>query len=204
MNSERDFLDGKKSALSKLKKAQNENKVDPGIQSILSIINESENYYTSSSCFGRIVLLEIPSIGDKKEAKFLGKWHRTIDVDEVTSAAGKTESGQLWLLSQSPIIHITAKTNNAADKILKTAIACGFKNSGLKSIGKKIVVEILSTERLDAPVGKDGALYCNHDHLELLVNISNEIMERSTLKLQKLEQKLRKDLSTHKTTIISG
>lgn len=201
MNPERDFLEGKKSALSKLKKAQKENKVDPGILPILDIINESENYYTSSSCFGRIVLLEIPSIGDKKKAKFLGKWHKAINVDELLSAAKSAETGQLWFLSQSPIVHITAKTNNAADKILKTAIACGFKNSGLKSIGKKIVVEILSTERLDAPVGRDGVLFCNKDHLELLINISNKIMKKSTFKLQKFEKKLRKDLSTHRTTI---
>jgi len=200
MNAERDFLECKKSALSKLKKAHSENKVDPGILPILDIINESENYYTSSSCFGRIVLLEIPIIGDKKEAKFLGKWHRAINVDELLSAAKKARTGQLWLLAQSPIVHIVAKTNNAADKILKTAIASGFKNSGLKSLGKKIVVEVCSTERLDAPVGKDEVLFCNKDHLMLLVNISNEIIKKSTLKLQKFEEKLQKDLSTHKTT----
>lgn len=204
MNVERDFLDGKKSSLLKLQTAKKENKVDPGIQSILDLINKTEDFYTSSSCFGRTVLLEIPSIGNKKEAKFLGKWHRSIDVDEVISSVKNAKSGQLWLLSQSPIIHITAKTNNAADKMLKTAIACGFKNSGLKSIGKKIIVEILSTERLDSPVGKDGELLCNQAHLELLVNISNEIIKKSNLKLQKLEDKLRKDLSTHKTTVKSG
>ena len=200
MNAERDFLSGKKSALAKLKKAHSENKVDPGIFSMLDIINESENYYTSSSCFGRIVLLEVPSIGDKKEAKFLGKWHRTINVDELLSAAKNAETGQLWSLAQSPIIHIVAKTYDAADKLLKNAISSGFKNSGLKSLCTKIVVEVCSTERLDAPVGKDGVLFCNQEHLELLVNISNEIMKKSTLKLQKFEEKLKKDLSTHKTT----
>ena len=204
MNQEKEFLDGKKIALVKLKKAIKENQVDSGIKSILNIINKSEDYYTSSSCFGRIVLLEIPAIGDKKEAKSLGKWHRTIEVNELLSAAKNAKDGQLWLLSQSPIIHITAKSDNAADKILKTARACSFKNSGLKSLGKKIVVEVLSTERLDAPIGKNGELFCNNEHLDLLVNISNEIIEKSTLKLKKFENKIRKDLSTKKTTINSG
>ena len=204
MNAERDFLVDKKNALGKLKTAQTENKVDPGIQSTLDVINNSKEYYTSSSCFGRTVLLEIPSIGNKKEAKSLGKWHRTIKVDEVISSVKRAKSGQLWLLSQSPIIHITAKTNNAADRLLKTAIACGFKNSGLKSIGKKIVIEVLSTERLDAPIGKDGVLFCNEAHLMLLVNISNEIIKKSSLKLKKFDEKLRKDLSNYKTTNISG
>ncbi len=201
MNVEKEFLDGKKRALKKLKKAHSENKVDQGILSLLDIINESDNYYTSSSCFGRIVLLEIPIIGDKKEAKFLGKWHRKINAEEIPSAVKNAETGQIWFLSQPPIIHIVAKTNNAAEKILKTAIASSFKNSGLKSLGKKIVIEVCSTERLDAPVGKDGFLFCSKDHLELLVNISNEIMKKSTLKLQKFEEKLRKDLNTYKTTI---
>ena len=201
MKTERDFLNGKKNALAKLKKAQKENKVDPGILSVLDIINEQKEYYTSSSCFGRTVLLEIPNIGDKKKAKFLGKWHRTVEVKEFLDASKNAKTGQLWLLSQSPIIHIVSKTDKGADKLLKTAIACGFKNSGLKSLGKKIVVEVCSTERLDAPVGNNGNLFCNKDHIELLVNISNEIMKKSTTKMQKFEVKFKKDLNTYKITI---
>ncbi len=175
MNIEKDFLEGKKSAFAKLQKAQKEKKVDKGILPILFIINESDDYYTTSSCYGRIVLLEIPNIGDKKAAKFLGKWHRTIDVDELFDAAKKAKCGQIWLLAQSPIIHVTTKTKEAADRLLKTAVACGFKHSGLKSLTKRIVVEVCSTERLDAPVGKDRILFCSGEHLELLTDISNEI-----------------------------
>ena len=84
--------------------------------------------------------------------------------------------------------------------MLKNAISCGFKHSGLKSFGKKIVVEVCSTERLDAPVGKDGLLFCNDEYLDLLVNISNEIIQKSDAKLNRFEKNLRKYLSTHKTT----
>jgi len=195
MSREKDFLDGKKSALEQLTKATSAKQVDSGIQPILNIINNSDEFYTTSSCFGRIVILEIPTIGNKKEAKFLGKWHRSIELNDLLSAIKKAKEGQLWILSQSPIIHITAISDYAADKILKIAIACGFKNSGLKSIGKRIVIEILSTERLDAPIGKNGKVFCNNEHLDLLVKISNEIIEKSTLKLKKLEKKLRKGLS---------
>jgi tRNA wybutosine-synthesizing protein 3 len=200
MNIERDFFEGKKNALLKLKKAQREKKVDIGILPILDIINNSDEYYTSSSCYGRIVLLKIPNIGNKKEAIFLGKWHRTINVNELFISSKDSKNGQIWLLAQSPIIHITSKTVKEADRILKIAIACGFKNSGLKSITKRIVVEICSTERLDVPIGKDGTLFCSKEHLELLTSISNEIFEKSTKKLQNFERELKKDLSTHKST----
>ncbi len=191
MNIERDFLEGKKSALIKLEKACNKDEIDPGILPIIKIINESEKYFTSSSCFGRTVLLEIPSIGDKQNAKFLGKWHRKIDFSEIIKSLKNAKSGQIWLLSQSPVIHITAKTAEAADKLLKIAVSCGFKHSGLKSFGKKNVVEVCSTERLDAPIGENGKLYCKDNHLRLLVNISNEIIEKSTIKLKKFEEKLK-------------
>jgi tRNA wybutosine-synthesizing protein 3 len=194
MTKEKDFFENKNKVIEKLEKDKYENKVDEGIISTLDIINKSKNYYTSSSCFGRIVLLEIPVIGDKKNAKFLGKWHRNIISDEILFAAQKAKKGQLWLLAQSPIIHITSKNKNAADKILKIAIACGFKNSGLKSIDRNIVIEVCSTERLDAPVGKDGKLYCNMEYLNLLVEIANDVIEKSSFKLHKLEDQMMKKL----------
>jgi len=200
MDTERDFLNGKKRAIQKLDQAINENKVDKIILPFLTIINESSYYYTSSSCAGRIVLLQIPKIGDKQNAQFLGKWHQIIKPADLTSASKNADVGQLWLLAQSPIIHLTAKTTVAANSMLKTAIACGFKNSGIRSLDKKIVVEICSTERLDAPVGKDGVLFCNDEYLELLISIANEVLEKSRKKLSRFEEKIKKCLSTHKTT----
>jgi len=192
MSAESDFLEHKKNALKKLQKAKEENLADEDIIPILDLINNLDDYYTSSSCYGRIVLLEIPTIGDKKNAVFLGKWHRKINTSEILKAANNANKGQLWVLAQSPIIHIGAKTNIAADKILKTAIACGFKNSGLKSIYKNIVLEVVSTERLDSPIGKDGKLFCDDEYLDLLVEIANDIMDKSGFKLNKFEKELKK------------
>jgi len=96
----------------------------------------------------------------------------------------------LWLLAQSPIIHIGSNTNEMADNMVKTAISCGFKNSGVKSIGKKIIVEVCSTERLDAPIGRDGSLFCDEEYLQLLVEIANEVFEKSKDKLLRFKAKL--------------
>jgi len=190
MDSKKEFLEAKRNALISLEKACNENQVDEGILPIIKIINEFEDYYTSSSCAGRIVLLEIPDIGDKKNAKFLGKWHKSIRPDEINISAKKARKGQLWLLAQSPIIHVTSINNEAADRMIKTAISCGFKNSGVKSIGKKIVVEVCSTERLDAPIGRNGLLFCNEKYLQLLVKIANDVIEKSNNKLLRFKIKL--------------
>lgn len=183
MNEIEYFLKSKEKALYKLNNALFEEKVDEDIKDILELINSSENYFTSSSCSGRITLIELPNLGDKKKAKFLGKWHRKVAYSEIQSSINLAKEGMIWLLAQSPILHISAKSNILADNMIKIAISSGFKNSGIKSISGNIVIEICSTERLDAPIGRDGNLFCNKKHLNFLVDVSNNIIERSNKKL---------------------
>ena len=190
---EKEFFKAKEKALKSLEKACSENKTDKQIMPILHIINNIIGCYTTSSCAGRTVLLEIPKIGDKKAAKFLGKWHGTIKISDITKASEKAEKGMIWILAQSPVIHIGCNDIIIADKLLKTAIASGFKHSGLKSSRRKIIVEVCSTERLDSPVGKDGNLFCNEEYLQLLVDISNEIFRASNIKISQFEVNLRQN-----------
>jgi len=194
MSLEKEFLESKEKALEFLRKAKIDNKVDRKIISILNLINKSSEFYTSSSCAGRIVLLEIPKIGDKRNAKFVGIWHRTIKSIDLLSALKEAKTGLLWILAQPPIIHVSAKTKSAADRLVKIANASGFKNSAFKSIDKNIVVEICSTERLDAPIGKDGILFCNKKYLNLFVNIANEVILKSDLKLNRFKKELKKKI----------
>lgn len=189
---EREFNQNKKIALDKLKKAKLENKVDKDIIPIIDLLNSYEEYYTSSSCFGRIVLLELPSIGDKKNAKFLGKWHRTIKEKELLDAFKNASKGQIWFLAQAPIIHLFSKDLDSGDKLVKKAVSCGFKNSGFRSIKKNIVIEITSTERIDCPLGIDNRFYEEDDFITLLVNSANKVIKRSTKKLQKFKKELEK------------
>lgn len=189
-NEKKDFLYAKEKALKSLELACNEKKADTEILPILTLINKFDGCYTSSSCSGRIVLLEIPQIGDKKRARFLGKWHRTVEFKEIEIALHKAKHGYVWFIAQSPIIHIVSDDIKIADKLLKSAIGCGFKNSGLKSLGKKIVVEVCSTERLDAPIGWNGFLYFKDNYLQILVDISNEIIEKSKDKLTRFKGKV--------------
>jgi tRNA wybutosine-synthesizing protein 3 len=186
----KEFLDAKEKALKSLTEACMQGKVDEAVLPILELINNIEGFYTSSSCAGRIVLLEIPMIGDKRHANFLGIWHRTIEPQELVAASKNATQGYLWLLAQAPIIHIGAQSLPLAEKMVKNAISAGFKNSAIRSIGKKIILELASTERLDAPIGRDGCLFCDEKQIFLLTEISNEVIQRSLEKLGRLTQKL--------------
>ena len=193
IGSNKEFLQAKKQALEKLSTDHHEKKVDDKIIPLLDLINSISQYYTTSSCAGRIVLLEIPKIGDKKNAEFLGKWHYPINQEEFSEAAKMAKKGWIWFLAQSPIIHVGAKNINDADKLLKISIASGFKNTGIRSIGKKIIVEICSTERLDCPIGKDGKLFCEGSYQDILVETANEVINRSKVKLDLLQVAIEKE-----------
>ncbi len=192
MNKNEFFLNSKNKALNKLENDKNDNKIDNDIEESIRLINSFDDYYTSSSCAGRIVIIELPELGDKREAKFLGKWHREIEYIEIKKAIKSANYGMIWLLAQSPIIHVNSKSNLSADKLIKIAISSGFKNSGIKSFSGNIVIEICSTERLDSPIGYNGLLFCNPKHLKLIVDISNTIIKRSKRKLNILENNLKK------------
>jgi tRNA wybutosine-synthesizing protein 3 len=184
------FEAGKKNALLSLQNALDTNKVDIKILPILDLINQLPNYYTSSSCAGRIVVLQLPCLGDKKNAVFLGKWHRTVNIEEIHKAIKTSTYGYIWILSQSPIIHVISKSLEDANSLVKLAICSGLKNSGFKTYDKKIVIELCSTERLDAPIGENTELYCTKQHLILLTTIANKIITRSQQKMKKFEKKL--------------
>jgi len=187
----REFNFNKNETLKKLSDAKKEDKVDKDIIPLLDLININDNYYTSSSCFGRIVIIELPKIGDKKNARFLGKWHREITTEDFEKALTNSKKGEIWFLAQSPILHVISKDLDSGDKLIKKAVQCGFKNSGFRSVKKNIVIEIASTERIDMPIGLDKNLYFKKQYIPILVRYANEVMKKSIFKITKFEDSLR-------------
>ena len=171
---------------------------DEEIVPIISELNSFEGFFTTSSCSGRIVLLSIPEIGAKRAAKFIGKWHRPpVSREEVQEALklkgweGITEGREIWLLSQSPILHVACRDLEKAKALLRIAIESGFKYSGIKAIANaegngKVMVEIVSTERMDVPLGKDGVMFCSEGYMDFILSKANFMLERGKGKLKRL------------------
>jgi len=167
---------------------------DEEIAPIINRINNFDDFFTMSSCSGRIVLISIPEIGAKREAKFIGKWHRSVTKEEVLAAIKLkwreeiTKGREIWLLSQSPILHVACKDLEKAKALLRIAIESGFKYSGIKAISKdgKVVVEIVSTERMDVPLGKDGMLFCSEGYMDFITSKANFMLKKGKEKLKRL------------------
>lgn len=162
---------------------------DEEVKAILEKLNRLERFFTTSSCSGRIALLCIPEIGAKREAEFIGKWHRPVETGEVGDAIFNAERDEIWLIAQSPILHVACLGLDSAKALLRIAIESGFKYSGIKAIspdGLKVVVEIMSTERMDVPLGADGEMLCPESYIEFVVSKANFMLERGKKKLKRL------------------
>ena len=120
---------------------------------------------TTSSCGGRIQLIELREVGDKKTSDIVAKWHSPPDPEEfmgtITLWKGK---GMLYLMMQSPIFHVEAQTLAHAVALRNLGQEYGFKYSTIRSVKlhrltgepAKITVELLTSECIHTPLGEKG------------------------------------------------
>ena len=186
-------MQGKREALIKLDNAISNNKVDKDILSLLKVINSSKDFYTTSSCSGRIILIELDEIGDKEGARILGKWHANINVENIIKSFNKYDKkSNVYFMVQSPIFHIVGGNLKKGLELCKIGLKSSFKYSNIKSIDKKdkVMVEILSSEQINVPIASNGIFFPSEDYLEFLVEEANLTLTKAKEKLVKLSENI--------------
>lgn len=204
MSSRSSFGSDKKRVLKDLDTALANHSIDPKVIPILEIINSHPELYSTSSCSGRIFLLALARPGAKKDSMIIEKWHSTASKTQLTAGIAKwNKFPYLYFLAQSPIFHITTFEIETAIHLRNLGDAAGFKYSSIRSmkpLGKgradhfRITVELLSTERLNIPIGKDGKIFVDDDYLELVLDLANSSVKEADDKLKRLEEILREKL----------
>jgi tRNA wybutosine-synthesizing protein 3 len=156
-------------------------KVDFDIYDFLLTFNKSlSDYYTTSSCSGRIALAMAPRLSYSKGSglfKFIVKWHRPVTYSEVVNALNGIEGSDIWLLVRAPIMHFVARDLHGALTILRMAREAGFKHSGIYSVTRDgVVVEVQGEDRFEVPIVINGKLITPTDELKRLIDIANETL----------------------------
>jgi len=189
----RRFKQQKGNALRKLNKAKSENLVDTFVIPLLDYINSLENFYTTSSCSGRISVF--CDVGSKREDFAAGKWHRKVELGEVMDAINSSPcSGIVWFRQESSIFHIVSRDLKGAEKLLNIALK-GYKYSGIPVLKEeRFMVEVLSTERVDAPVMDNKKLIVDEYYIKFLIELANRKFEQGQEKLKKFEKEIRDNL----------
>ncbi len=170
-----------------LKKSDKSKKggIDKEIKQLVKKINSSKDYYTTSSCAGRIVLLEKKS-DKKQEIKWLFKKHGKVNFKEIKNSLKKLSKHDIWFRQEAAILHVACKTINNTQKLINLARSIGFKRSGIQSTKNKIIVEIASSDYIDTIIAKKGKLLVDNDLLKILISEANKKLKRNKEKLKKL------------------
>lgn len=85
------------------------------------------------------------------------------------------------------VIHVEARTLDAARELLTVALECGYKNSGMV-IGKRFMVGIRGTLKIDAPITEDGRWLVTEDYLELLGRLANDKFTENETRVERFQK----------------
>jgi tRNA wybutosine-synthesizing protein 3 len=159
---------------------------DKKIVGLCNKINKKKNFYTTSSCAGRVVLLRASDV--KIENAFLFRSHDKIKFTELKNAlfeVGQNYKGLVEFQQTSGIMHVACKTLEEAFELMNKAKLAGWKRSGVMG-GRRNMVEINSTESMSFPIMDKGIILVGDDFLKLIVKIANEKLGRGWDKIGKL------------------
>ncbi|MBI1935643.1 hypothetical protein HYS31_04335 [Candidatus Woesearchaeota archaeon] len=182
------FAKEKSDFLSKKDKSR-KGSIDKGIIRLVSLINSKNDYYTTSSCAGRIVLLEMHS-SKKYECHWILAKHEKVKFNEIFNALKNHKSkNEVWLKQQPVILHVACMDIEASKMLLESAQKV-FKRSGIISIKEnKVMLEVIGSEHLETLI-KKGRIMPDEEYLKELVKRANYNFGENRKKIGKFERLL--------------
>ena len=179
-----------------LEKADQENKVDTQLRGLCKWIQETENYFTSSGCSGRIALLDIEKENSKLHSFLHRKWHRVIELEEVQQGIETETRGELWFKLDPFILHIGCQSLSHAKALLNLMNKAGIKRGGIFSVKEgRYLVEFIGSHSMSIPVKKEGELLVSPEYIAYVVQRMNEKLTMNYNKLAQLEKIIKEQLT---------
>ncbi|MEW5896650.1 MAG: tRNA wybutosine-synthesizing 3 family protein [Nanoarchaeota archaeon] len=184
------FQNEKKTYLAKIDKSKKGN-VDEKIIPLVSLINSKDNYYTTSSCSGRVCLWK--GNGKKNETEWIKVSHNLIGNDFIgndfirNDFLAINDENLVWLRLEPFILHVACRDITSGNALLQKAKQI-YKKSSLLSVSNKIVVEIRGSEFMEMPLYENRKLLFSGD-MQWLAGLLNKKMKqiwKGTSKFQRI------------------
>lgn len=158
--------------------------IDARAVSICNTINESDEWFTTSSCAGRCYVYQ--GVGNKRDGRFE---RRRVSHDKVDRAyfldgpdAPLKATGELWLRYEPFILHVRCASEGASRRLVRAARTV-FKTVGVNDD----CVFIVGDEGLEMPLVLDRPLF-DGEHVDWLVATVNDKHERNWGKIDRFEK----------------
>ncbi len=155
----------------------------------------TKNFFSSSTCAGRIVLLSVNKKETKKEAAFHAKWHRKVKFSELWKALEQKSVDDLWFKMEPFILHIGTNNIGNAQKFLGVVKSVGIKRGGIQVLKEgKIIFEINGTQHISCPAKEGKKILFSKEYAKKLLGKANTKLEKNYELLKRLEKECGKKL----------
>ncbi|KAM8839726.1 tRNA wybutosine-synthesizing protein 3 homolog [Synchiropus picturatus] len=195
---EKNFSQWKKQCLNKLDLSL-KGSVDQDIAHIVSLLNGCDEFFTTSSCSGRITIIDsIPDSSgiQKQNCAWLFVSHAKCTLDDLMASLDKS-TGDAVLKFEPFVLHVQCRSLEDAQLMHSVAVESGFRNSGL-TIGKtgKIITAVRCTHGLEVPLTLKGDLLVSHQYIDFLCHLANAKMEENFRRIDRFYQNLQSSLAS--------
>ncbi|VDI39976.1 Hypothetical predicted protein, partial [Mytilus galloprovincialis] len=182
--------------------------IDVKIIDLSIFINNQKDYFTTSSCSGRIILFddsvgESDKVTNKQGCQWLFTSHDLVDKSQMMPVL-EDITGDCVFKFEPFVLHVQCRTIDFAQLLLQCAVQSGFRNSGI-SLGKKgkYVVGVRSTHSMEVPLSQSGQLLVSTEYVEYLISLANKKMEENFRRIDRFFENLKSAGQYADNTIIS-
>ena len=154
---------------------------DKRISELCEKINSFDEYYTTSSCSGRIIVMK--DVDKKGPGIFEFVSHEKVGFEGFIIEVKKVKEGDFKFKQEPFILHVACRDLDCAKILLEKGLKAGIKRTGIISLGENIIVEFNSTEKLEFPLIKD----MDEEFLKKVIEKANNNLEKGWKKLERLE-----------------
>ena len=177
------FQQRKQEVLAKLDKSS-KGSWDKHILKLCEKINGSLDYYTTSSCSGRILVM----VDQEKKSKglFLKVSHELVGVDFFEDL--KLSKVSVKFKFEPAILHVACRDLKSAEALMKIGQRAGWKKFGAISFGRNIIIEFVGSDKIEFPLAIDKELIVDKKFLRFVLERANGNLKKGWDKLENLRK----------------
>jgi len=170
--------------------------IDDPIKHVIEFINSQDEFVTTSSCSGRIIVVSQSKVSEnevsniKKGCNWIFTSHSIVEPLDLIKAVLSEFQNSVFKFEPF-ILHVQCQRLEDAQKLHFAAVESGFRNSGI-TVGKKgkVIMAVRSTHGLEVPLATENQLLVSEEYLHFLVKIANEKMMENEKRIQKFYEQI--------------
>ncbi|HIH21627.1 MAG: hypothetical protein J4478_04400 [Candidatus Diapherotrites archaeon] len=176
-------------------KARKEGKVDKKMIHLVEFLFSKQDYFTTSTCSGRILLIQLDEKETKREGAFFAKWHSLPKFEEVWKELQKKSKENLWFKQEPFVIVIGTSSLENAKHLMGVCRNNGVKKVGIMAAEEgKFLIEIMGSQYLSFLAKEKSKILVEKEFFKKQFQTACKKLKASWKMLERVEKALKKEL----------